>query len=55
MNLFFAGVFLGPQNDATFEGEIGFLGQVILSESTAGMAFFGHSKSWSKKTHNLIC
>ena len=26
MNLFFAGVFSGPQNDATFE--IGFLGEI---------------------------
>ena len=28
LNLYFAGVFLGPQNDATFEEEIGFLGMV---------------------------
>ena len=33
LNLYGAGVILGPQNDATFEGEIGFLGKHPLVAS----------------------
>ncbi len=41
MNLYDAGVGIGPQNDASFEGKIGSLGQNLLDDDSNSATFWG--------------